>query len=610
MRENCIQNSDTNHIIGLGVGALSTYPQIAAVAGLQGLLVYALSSGIPFLLFGFLGPVIRRQMPSAFILTEWVRHRYGTIAALVISCCSLLTIFLFMVSELWSIRAAVETMTNVPGLPVLIVEGVLVSMYTSFGGFYVSFLTDSIQVVLFLILLVICIIAIGCTAKIDKALIGPSRLLKPNLLSWKLIYIFVVAIVTNDCFMSGFWLRTFAAKTSRDMMISTSLTALLIFVILAVIGVPGLLAVWNGQLDQNDPDFDDNAPNAFYILIRTLPAWISGFVLVFCVMISCCTFDSLQSAIVSTISNDFFRNRVRGVWVRLFVLCTLAPCIVCAIVATNVLNIYLIVDLLSSSVVPVLFLGLSSKFYILTGFEIVLSVIGGIITTFVFGTIYYHSASEGAALLIMEQGLYVDDWGPFGAFVAAPVGCFIGAFVGLAIRFVYLGIKYKRISALFDKPEDGAGHFVPADSNLFVLSKPWYEFIPLGGFSRKLDIIFFLQEGDSEDGMGIALSKPWYEYVNMPNVGPKIDRFIFKPQEVFPPKPWYERFHMGKFGKKIDYVFGGSSSRERSDSESSKDSKHTFKDDSGIENDDKVDVNAIVSETRDDSPDDSFVELE
>ena len=164
MRENCIQNSDTNHIIGLGVGVLSTYPQIAAVGGLQGLLVYSISSAIPFLLFGALGPIIRKQMPSAFVLTEWVRHRYGTIAALVISCCTVLTIFLFMVSELWSVRAAVETMTDVPGLPVLIVEGVLVSVYTSFGGFYVSFLTDSIQVVLFLVLLVICIIAIGCTA--------------------------------------------------------------------------------------------------------------------------------------------------------------------------------------------------------------------------------------------------------------------------------------------------------------------------------------------------------------------------------------------------------------------------------------------------------------
>lgn len=514
-------------------------------------------------------------MPDAFVLTEWVRHRYGPISALVISCCTVLTIFLFMVSELWSVRACVETLTNVPGLPVLIVEGVLVSVYTSFGGFYVSFLTDSAQVTLFLVLLCVCIIAVGCTVHIDDSLVGPSKLLDANLLGWKLVYILPVAIVTNDCFMSGFWIRTFAAKRVKDMWISTILTAIIIFLLLSIIAVPGLLAVWAGLLDQNDPDFTDEAPNAFYILIRTLPAWISGFILVFCVMISCCTFDSLQSAMVSTISNDFFRNRLRGIWVRLFVLATLAPCIVCAIVATNVLNIYLIVDLLSSSVVPVLFFGLSSRFWIITGFEIVLSIIGGILGVFVFGAIYYQSASAGGALLIMEQGLYVDDWGPFGAFVAAPVCCFIGAFVAIILRAIYLGFKHRRWLAILDRPENGE-FFEPADMNIFTPTRPWYEKVPMWGYSKKIDYILFIQEGEPDDGLGLfKLPKPWYEYVNMPNAGPKIDRFLFRPQEVITPKPWYERFHMGRVGRKIDYILGGSASREDSNDVASSSSRDT-----------------------------------
>lgn len=52
---------------------------------MQGLVVYALASGLPLLVFGYLGPIIRRKCPEGFVLTEWTRERYGTIAALYLS---------------------------------------------------------------------------------------------------------------------------------------------------------------------------------------------------------------------------------------------------------------------------------------------------------------------------------------------------------------------------------------------------------------------------------------------------------------------------------------------------------------------------------------------
>lgn len=62
-----------------------TYPEIATIAGVQGLVVYALSSGLPLLIFGYLGPIIRRKCPEGFVLTEWTRQRYGIVAALFLS---------------------------------------------------------------------------------------------------------------------------------------------------------------------------------------------------------------------------------------------------------------------------------------------------------------------------------------------------------------------------------------------------------------------------------------------------------------------------------------------------------------------------------------------
>nr|POF00912.1 hypothetical protein CFP56_20860 [Quercus suber] len=69
----------------LGSGILFTYPNIAALAGVQGLLVYALASGLPLLIFAALGPIIRRKCPEGFVLTEWTRQRYGAVTALYLS---------------------------------------------------------------------------------------------------------------------------------------------------------------------------------------------------------------------------------------------------------------------------------------------------------------------------------------------------------------------------------------------------------------------------------------------------------------------------------------------------------------------------------------------
>lgn len=69
----------------MGSGILFTYPNVAAIAGVQGLLVYCLSTALPLLIFAVLGPIIRRKCPEGFVLTEWTRQRYGIVTALFLS---------------------------------------------------------------------------------------------------------------------------------------------------------------------------------------------------------------------------------------------------------------------------------------------------------------------------------------------------------------------------------------------------------------------------------------------------------------------------------------------------------------------------------------------
>lgn len=427
----------------MGCGILTTYAQIGNLAGLQGLLVYTISGAIPIVGFAVFGPVIRARCPDGFVLTEWVRHRFGLIPCLYVSFFTCLTMFLFMIGELSALRSAIETLTGLNALGAVIVECAVTTIYTAFGGFRVSFITDNFQGAVVVILIIICAIAMGTKIDINTADIGPSGLLESNLLGWQLIYILPVAIITNDCFMSGFWLRTFASKTNRDLWIGTSIAAFVTFAICTLIGMTGLLAVWAGYLEVGDA----NGYNAFYILLGTMPGWVVGFVLVFIICLSTCTFDSLQSAMVSTISNDLFRNKLKIIYVRIMVVLVMIPTIVLALKVSNILQIYLIADLVSAAVIPSIFLGLSdSWFWFLQGVDVMIGGLSSLLGVFIFGTIYYGSAKEGGKLLLIWNGLYESsDWGPFGAFVITFVGgaIFSLMFAGIRIAFWYVVSRVK-----------------------------------------------------------------------------------------------------------------------------------------------------------------------
>jgi Na+/proline symporter len=164
-----------------------------------------------------------------------------------------------------------------------------------------------------IISVIIATITVGVETKIDKTLIDSSGLTKPTLLGWQLLYILPVAVLTN-VFLSNFWIRTFASKTDKDLRIGVSIAAVVTLIILTLVGSTGLIATWSGAFDPNNPVQDGSV--AFFYLLEQLPAWTVGIVLVMVVSLSTAAFDSFQSAMVSTASNDLFRNKLNIWWVR------------------------------------------------------------------------------------------------------------------------------------------------------------------------------------------------------------------------------------------------------------------------------------------------------
>jgi Na+/proline symporter len=154
---------------------------------------------------------------------------------------------------------------------------------------------------------------------------------------------------------------------------------------------------------------------AFFLLLRQLPSWVVGIVIVMTVSLSTAAFDSFQSAMVSTGSNDIFRNKLNFWYIRAAVVLIIFPVVVVALKSPSILQIYLISDLVSASSIPCLVIGLSSKCYWWRGFEVVVGGLGGILSVFLYGLVYYRGdASQAGKLILLEEGLYNNNWSAFG----------------------------------------------------------------------------------------------------------------------------------------------------------------------------------------------------
>ena len=206
-------------------------------------------------------------------------------------------------------------------------------------------------------------------------------------------------------------MRVFAARTDNDLRIGSGVAAFIILCVLLFVGSTGLLAAWSGVWP-GEPAQEGYL--ALFLLLGQFPAWIVGFVLVMVVSLGAAAFDTLQSATVSTASNDLTRNNL-NIWIiRGAVVLLIFPVVIIALKSPDILQIFLVSDLVSAAAIPVLMVGLSHRCYWWSGYEVVIGGLGGILTVFMFGTVYFGDARQGARLILLEDGLYSGDWGIFG----------------------------------------------------------------------------------------------------------------------------------------------------------------------------------------------------
>lgn len=347
---------------GLGAWVLFSPAEAgAAFGGVAAVVGYAVGSTIPVLLFVPVGARVRRHIPDGHSLTEYVYVRYGPVFYAYVLCITVSYTFVFLAAEMTGIVGALDLVAGVPAWWTAALVGGVALVYTAYGGLLASIVTDAVQAVALLPLILVTAVAAtmslgGPAAILDGVAAARPALLDPTHRPGVEFGIYIsVAILGANMFNQGRWQRIYAAHDERTVRRSFALSAAITLPAIVLFGLFGIVAAGLGLGDDPSTAFfavvDAALPDALLLLVVALAAVLvaSTADTLFNAVASIATAD--LSLVVDDPDEDTLVLVARGL--------TVVVALGSVVVGTRgygVLDLFLLADLLSAAtVVPFLY---------------------------------------------------------------------------------------------------------------------------------------------------------------------------------------------------------------------------------------------------------------
>lgn len=349
----------------MGVWILLSAPEAGATFGIAAAIGYAVGEALPMLVFSKIGPRIREVMPSGHSLTEYAHARYGDWTYALVLIVSVFYMFIFLAAELTGISLALSLVADVPQWVSAILVGGFVLLYTGYGGLRASMLTDTIQALLVLPLLVVVavvtIVSFGGITTIHTgiATTDPSLLDPTASAGLQFGVALAFAILGAELINQTWWQRIYAGTDSKTVASSFRLATITNGAIVLLAALFGILAVGNTTVETPSLAF-------FALLGEAFPEWVVLGVVLLALLLVMSSVDTLFSAITSVITVDLPRllsePEDRTLWIaaRGVTISVAVAAIVVSLEARSVLELFLFADLLGAAVAFPLLYGLYS----------------------------------------------------------------------------------------------------------------------------------------------------------------------------------------------------------------------------------------------------------
>ena len=293
---------------GMGIWILFGPSEVGYYGGFWDVVGYAVSAATPFLLLAYVGPMIRERLPLGVTLADYVRIRLGRPMQVYVGLISVLYMFTFLFAEFTAIGKAMETLSEIEPLIAMGMVGIVTAAYISQGGLPASLATDRVQAWTIMFLVVALLLALF--GGDINGLIADAKASNPED-SWSIgsmSYMdsfesglaLVVAITAAEMFSQGNWQRAWASESDEALTKGAWLAAGLVLPLVFIMGVLGTVVAGQGAVDDPSAAF-------FYLIEDAGTLFVAAFI-VLAVALVCSSVDTLQNAIVASISGDLSDN--------------------------------------------------------------------------------------------------------------------------------------------------------------------------------------------------------------------------------------------------------------------------------------------------------------
>jgi len=296
---------------GMGAWVLLTPSEVAYYGGFWDVVGYAASASTPFLLLAYVGPMIRNRIPEGITLADYVSVRLGRRMQIYVGIISVLYMFTFLFAEFTAIGKAMNTLVGMDPLVPMALVGVVTAGYTAYGGLPASLGTDRVQALSIILLITILLLflfgsdlgqlvedAKAYNTDDDWSLLGSISYTG----SFQSGLALVVAITAAEMFSQGNWQRAWASEDEAALTRGALLAAALVFPLVFAMGFLGTVAAGQGGV----PD----ASVAFFHLVDDAGTVIVAASIVLIVSLVCSSTDTLQNAIVASVSRDLSNGKI------------------------------------------------------------------------------------------------------------------------------------------------------------------------------------------------------------------------------------------------------------------------------------------------------------
>ncbi|GJP42579.1 hypothetical protein CLOM_g2130 [Closterium sp. NIES-68] len=464
----------------MGSWALFGPPSYCTYAGTLGMIMYSISAGLPIIIVAYFGDVIHRLVPSVVSMADYVRRRFGLGVSLYVAALMLFNMGVAITAEYTAVGSLFADIIGTKSLPIILVIGLVSLLYTAIGGLYVSIITDQWQAGISVVFVLTLFIFVCATfdAPLSPLPSEPVDLSWSNKYGLASIAVMPISLISSTLFSEAMWQRCWASASRKALLGGAALASVAVTIVVFLFGFGGLLAVWGGVWQPNE-DFTNTNTVLFSLFNNT--TWILVIATVLAVVMSESAVDSLQNAIADTLSTALIaitnslltlvHGPVKGpvlqtvfmgayeqygIWgIRCIVLLFNIPPLVVALKGYNVLQLFLLANLLTTtSVIPVLSGVIPGKWTrkAITPFSVSLGCLLGLASLFIWTQIRVNQTGMTYCDALYDVFLNAYDYPPFlMALAFSMVGMVVGAGLEAVVR---MGMRWEYPEYDLGAPEE------------------------------------------------------------------------------------------------------------------------------------------------------------